>query len=346
LINFFGLTLTQIQHHLKSLDFPQFAPEQIARWIYQKNIFDFSKMTNLSLLQRQKLDDSFFINAPKPLSFVQSEDGTKKYLFPTGNGKFIETAFIPEKNRSTLCLSSQVGCKMGCLFCMTAKQGFQGQLSAAQIIGQFQGIEEKERITNLVYMGMGEPLDNIDEVLSSLEVFTSPWGYALSPKKITLSTIGILPGIQKFLSQSSCRLALSLHSPFEEERKTLMPIQTVYPFSEILDFLRSYQKEKTLDRLSIEYIVFKDLNHSPAHAKAMARILQGLKVRVNLIPYHPVPGTDLEGAREDQMLSFQVKLKEKGLMTTVRKSRGLDIDAACGLLSTKALLKPEKDLDY
>ncbi len=268
-------------------------------------------------------------------------DGTKKYLFPTQNNKFVEAAYIPEETRSTLCVSSQVGCKMGCLFCMTGKQGFQSNLTAGEIVNQVRNLPERENLTNIVYMGMGEPLDNLDELMKSLEIFTADWGFAWSPKRITVSTIGIVPAMKTFLENSQCHLAVSMHTPFDEERKKLMPIQTVYPLQEVIETIRSFDFGKQR-RVSFEYIMFDGINDTPRHVKEMARILNGIRCRVNLIRFHPIPNTPLLGSSEEAIEKFMVGLNAKGIRTTIRASRGLDIYAACGLLSTKELVKSQK----
>jgi 23S rRNA (adenine2503-C2)-methyltransferase len=247
---------------------------------------------------------------------------------------------IPEKERVTVCVSSQVGCKMGCLFCMTGKQGFNGQLTAGEIVNQIRSIDEYGQVTNIVYMGMGEPFDNLDEVLKSIDLLTSEWGYAMSPHRITVSTIGIIPGLKRFLSESKCNLAISLHTPFDEERQRLMPVQIAYPIQNVMDEIRSCDFERQR-KLSFEYIVFGGLNDTPAHVKEMARLLNGIKSHINLIRFHPIPGTPLRQTDENRLQEFKDRLNEKGILTTIRASRGQDIYAACGLLSTKELLSKQ-----
>jgi 23S rRNA (adenine2503-C2)-methyltransferase len=256
---------------------------------------------------------------------------------PLSDFRYVEAAYIPETDRATLCLSTQVGCKMGCLFCMTGKQGFQGQLTAGEIVNQLASLPERESVTNIVYMGMGEPLDNVEAVLKSLEILTSDWGYGMSPRRITVSTIGVIPGMRAFLDNSNAHLAVSVHSPFDEERRQLMPVQHVYPLSQVLDLVRSYELSKSR-RISFEYIVFGGLNHSQAHVKELSRLLHGIRARVNLIHFHSIPDTPLKPASEEQMLDFQKRLQDKGIPTTIRRSRGQDVQAACGMLSTKELL--------
>ncbi|MFW5644674.1 MAG: 23S rRNA (adenine(2503)-C(2))-methyltransferase RlmN, partial [Bacteroidota bacterium] len=235
-----GKTLQELKEMVKELGLPGYTAQQIADWLYKKDVNCIDEMTNLSLRTRTILDQRYALGTGKYLNFQESVDGTKKYLFPALSGKFIEAAYIPESSRKTLCVSSQVGCKMGCLFCMTGKQGFQGNLSAGEIVNQVRSLPEKEKLTNIVYMGMGEPLDNTEEVLKSLEILTSDWGFAMSPRRITVSTIGILPGLKSFLEKSDCHLAVSLHTPFDDERKKLMPVENVYPLKEVMSEIRKY----------------------------------------------------------------------------------------------------------
>ncbi|HRW96283.1 MAG TPA: 23S rRNA (adenine(2503)-C(2))-methyltransferase RlmN [Bacteroidales bacterium] len=340
----FGKTLNELLQVVKELGLPGFTARQIADWLYKKEISSMDEMTNLSKDVRNILQEKFDFGLIAPSKVQVSSDGTKKYLFPAGKYNFIEAAFIPEETRSTLCVSSQVGCKMGCLFCMTGKQGFQSNLTAGEIVNQVRSLPERRQLTNIVYMGMGEPFDNMDEVMKSLEIFTSAWGYGWSPKRITVSTIGIVPAIRRFLAESHCHLAVSMHTPFDEERKKLMPIQNVYPLSEVLDLLRSFDPGKQR-RISFEYIMFSNLNDTPRHVNELARILNGIRCRINLIRFHPIPGTPLTGSPDDVIEKFMVALNNKGIRTTIRASRGQDIYAACGLLSTKELVRRRQEED-
>jgi 23S rRNA (adenine2503-C2)-methyltransferase len=334
----YGKTQIELQSIVSNLGLPKFTAKQISDWLYKKHIDSIDEMSNLSKKARELLSDNFEFGIEKPIKENLSTDGTKKYLYKTGEGKFIETAYIPDKNRSTICVSSQVGCKMNCLFCSTGKQGFQADLSANEILNQLHSLPEFEKITNIVYMGMGEPFDNIENVLKSLEILTSEYGYAMSPKRITVSSIGLIPGMKKFLEQTKANLAISMHSPFEEERKLLIPVQNTYSIIDVIDEIKSVEFNSQR-RVSFEYIVFKNLNDTENHAKELIKIVKGLKCRVNLIRYHKVPGVDLETTSENNLLKFQNHLKAKGILTTIRASRGQDIDAACGLLSTKELVK-------
>ena len=333
-VKLFGMTLAELENMVVAEGMPKYTGRQIAHWLYKKDIPDIHSMSDVSKDHRQRLDARYDIGLSDPVKVQTSVDGTKKYLFRSQQGKFIEAAYIPEGKRHTLCVSSQVGCKMGCLFCMTGKQGFQGQLSAGEILNQIKSLPEHDKLTNIVYMGMGEPFDNLDAVMKSLDILTSDYGLGMSPKRITVSTIGIIPAMKTFLENSTCHLAVSLHSPFEEERRRLMPIEHVYSLKDVLQTIREFSPGKQR-RISFEYIVFKNINHSVRHVKEMARILNGIRCRINLLRFHPIPNTPLEAPDEATLEQFKASLEAKGLITTIRKSRGQDIYAACGLLSTK-----------
>lgn len=331
----FGKTLEQLQEIVIELGFPKYTASQLCDWLYKKKCQRIDEMTNLSKKTRHLLNEKYTIGLYPPVKVQTSGDGTKKYLFNSGSG-YVEAAYIPEKSRNTLCVSSQVGCKMRCLFCMTGKQGLQGNLTANQILNQVRSIEEYEQLTNIVYMGMGEPFDNLHEVMQSLEVLTADWGYGWSPKRITVSTIGIVPAMKHFLENSSCHLAVSLHSPFETERRLLMPVSQKYTIQDIMQEIKNHDLGRQR-RVSFEYIVFKGLNDSPKHVKALARILNGVRCRINLIRFHKIPNTQLETTDEKRLEEFKNELNAKGIVTTIRASRGQDIDAACGLLSTREM---------
>lgn len=336
----FGKTLSELQSIVASAGLPRFTARQTAEWLYHHQVAHIDEMTNLSKKGREWLNERYTIGLCPPVNVQESTDGTKKYLYTHGDRRFIEAAYIPEEERATLCVSAQAGCKMGCLFCMTAKQGFQANLTANEILNQVRSLQERDTLSNIVYMGMGEPLDNIENVLKSLEILTAEWGYAWSPKRITVSTIGIIPAMRNFLEKSQCHLAISLHTPFGEERRHLMPVEQVYPVKEVVAALKEYDWTRQR-RVSFEYIVFNKLNHSQQHVNELARLLNGIPCRINLIRFHPIPGSPLEPASETDLLDFKEKLNRKGIITTVRASRGQDIYAACGLLSTKELLKKQ-----
>ncbi len=329
----YGLSMSEIQGLVNTHGWPAFVAKQLTEWMYHRHVCDFDAMTNISKKVRAELAANYTIGCQQPADVQLSNDGTKKYIFPVKGG-FVEAVYIPEDKRHTLCISSQQGCRMGCIFCMTGRQGFQSQLSPGEIINQVRSIPERDMITNIVYMGMGEPLDNPEAVLKSLDILCSEYGFGMSPRRITVSTIGILPALKDFLEKSRCHLGISLHSPFEEERRRLVPMEKAHPIKDIMQTVKKHELENQR-RISIEYIVFKDLNHSPEHVKALARMLFKLRCRINLIRFHPIPGSKLKSPSEEEMNKFKLALEEKGLITTIRKSRGQDIHAACGLLSTK-----------
>ncbi len=343
--NLFGLHPDKIREIVVSLGLPGFTASQITDWLYKKHVGSIEEMTNLSKKARELLSEKYTVGLIPPSKVQTSADGTKKYLYPTITEKFIEAAYIPDDDRATLCVSTQIGCKMGCLFCMTGKQGYQGNLTAGEIVNQIHSLPEYEKLTNIVYMGMGEPLDNAEAVLESLEILTAPWGYAWSPKRITVSTIGIIPAMVTFLEKSNAHLAVSLHSPFDEERKKIMPVQNIYPVTEVIKEIKKWDLGRQR-RISFEYIMFKGVNDTPRHVNELVRLLSGIKCRINLIRFHPIPGTALEGTPYNEIVEFQNMLKARGMLVTIRASRGEDIYAACGMLSTKELVKKQQDRDF
>ena len=328
-----GKTLRELQEVVVGMGLPKFTAGQIASWLYGKKVASIDEMTNLSLKNRERLKEAYEVGCSAPVEAQHSVDGTVKYLFRVGEGQYVESVFIPDDDRATLCVSSQVGCKMNCLFCMTGKQGFSAHLTPAQILNQLYSLPERDRLTNVVFMGMGEPFDNLDTVLRACEILTADYGYAWSPKRITVSSVGLKKGLRRFLDESGCHLAISLHSPFPAERATLMPAERAWSITEVVELLRGYDFSKQR-RLSFEYIVFKGLNDSERHARELVRLLKGLDCRINLIRFHAIPGVDLEGVDRDQMLAFRDYLTGHGVFATVRASRGEDIFAACGMLSS------------
>ena len=330
----FGKTLSELSQIVSELSLPAFSARQIAGWLYKKNVSSIGEMTNLSAKARALLAENYTMGVSEPLAIQTSEDGAKKYLFSALDGKCVEAAYIPDRERATLCISSQAGCRMGCAFCMTARQGMQGNLTAAGILNQFRSLPERDRLTNIVFMGMGEPFDNLDEVMKSLEIFTSEYGYAWAPKRITVSTIGIIPAMRHFMDNSRCHLAVSLHHPHPEERRKLMPVENKYPIRQVIDLLKTYNLNKQR-RISFEYIMLADVNDSLQQANDVVRLLSGLRCRVNLIRFHAIPGSPFKSSSEQTIQQFADALNKKGIITTIRQSRGMDIDAACGMLSTK-----------
>jgi 23S rRNA (adenine2503-C2)-methyltransferase len=328
-----GMTLGELKVVAEGAGLPGYAAGQIAGWLYKKRVTDISAMTNLPAAKRAELKEKYEVGAVPPADAVRSADGTIKYLFNGGGNHFVETVYIPSKERNTLCVSSQVGCKMNCLFCMTGKQGFTANLTSNEILNQIQSFPESGKLTNIVFMGMGEPLDNTDELFKVLEILTAPYGYGWSPKRITVSTIGVLKGLKRFLEESHCHLAVSLHSPYPEERLSLMPMEKAFPVKEVIELVGQYDFAHQR-RVSFEYILFRDLNDTGRHAEALSRLLRHIPCRVNLMGFHPVPGVSLDSPDMERMESFRDTLNAKGIICTIRSSRGKDIRAACGMLST------------
>ena len=334
-----GLTASELRDVAVQLGLPAYTGGQIARWLYVNHAASIDEMTNLSKNARKLLAEQYTVGLMPPTDCQHSADGTVKYLFPVrtqkegGRGLCVETVFIPDNDRGTLCVSCQVGCRMNCLFCQTGKQGFHGHLTAADILNQLMALPERERLTNVVFMGQGEPMDNLDAVLKATQILTDSNGWAWSPKRITVSTVGMRNQLKRFLDESQCHIAVSMHSPFHEQRRQLMPAEAAMTINETVELLRQYDFSGQR-RCSFEYIVFGGLNDSPSHVEAVARLLQGLECRVNLIRFHNIPGTTLHGAEEQTMLRMRDQLTARGVFTTIRASRGQDIFAACGLLST------------
>lgn len=330
----YGKTLAELRLVAEEFGLPRFAAGQMARWLYKRHVNDIASMTDLSAAARARLAERYDIGLAAPLAVSASEDGTRKYLYATEtSGRHIESAYIPDGERATLCVSSQAGCRMGCRFCMTSRQGLHHSLSTLEILNQIASLPERDGLTNVVYMGMGEPLDNLDNVLRSLEVLTSEWGYAWSPTRITLSTAGVLPSLKRFLDESQVHLAVSLHNPFHDERQQIMPIEKPYPIAEVMKLLRQYDFTHQR-RVSFEYIVMSGLNDTPRHVAELARLLNGVACRINLIRFHKIPDSPYFSPPQPQIEAFRDALIRKGIMTTIRRSRGEDIKAACGLLST------------
>ena len=328
-----GMTLAELQQVAAEVGLPGYTAKQMADWLYKKHVTEVSEMTNVALAKRSALAERYEVGAYPPAMAQRSVDGTIKYLYAAGEGHFVESVYIPTEDRATLCVSSQVGCKMNCLFCMTGKQGFSANLTANQILNQIQSLPERESLTNLVFMGMGEPLDNVNELFKVLEILTAPWGYGWSPKRITVSTVGVMKGLRRFLEESECHLAFSLHSPYPEERLSLMPVEKAFPAQEVIDLIRHYDFTHQR-RVSFEYIVFKGLNDDLKHADALARLLRQIPCRVNLIRFHAIPNVPLQTSDMARMEAFRDRLNAKGVGCTIRASRGEDIFAACGMLST------------
>ena len=331
-----GKTLAELQQVALSVGLQKFAGKQLAEWLYVRRASSFEQMTNISLKGRQALEEQYTIGRHEPVAEAVSKDGTKKYLFRLSGDEvkgdvFIESVYIPDNERATLCVSTQVGCKMGCKFCMTGTLGFHGQLPASEILNQIFSIPDSDQLTNIVYMGEGEPMDNIDHVLRSLQVMTEPWGCAWSPKRITVSTVGVVSGLERFLKESECHLAVSLHNPFGAERQEIMPIEKRYHLTDVVAMLKQYDWQHQR-RVSFEYICWHGQNDTIRHAKELVRLLKGLPCRMNLIRFHAGVDQAFASSDEKQMEWLRDYLSDHGITTTIRRSRGEDILAACGML--------------
>lgn len=336
------MTLAELKELVVSLGMPAFTGGQIAKWIYSQHVATIDEMTNISKANRERLSLEYEVGCHAPIEAQYSKDGTIKYLFPVSTNakqqasgtKFVETVYIPDGERATLCVSCQVGCKMNCLFCQTGKQGFEGNLSAADILNQIYALPERDKLTNIVFMGQGEPMDNLDNVLRATQILTADYGWAWSPKRITVSSVGVRNKLKRFIEESECHVAISLHSPIPEQRQELMPAERGMSIEEVVELMHHYDFSHQR-RLSFEYIVFGGVNDSITHAKALVHLLSGLDCRINLIRFHQIPDVNLHGASDEKMEWLRNYLTGHGIFTTIRASRGQDIFAACGLLSTK-----------
>ena len=339
-----GKTLAELQAVAQEVGLPRFAGKQLAEWIYVRHATSFDEMTNISLKGREALKARYTIGRHAPVAEAISKDGTKKYLFQVGERQkakgdeairqeagYIEAVYIPDDDRATLCVSTQAGCKMGCKFCMTGTLGFHGHLSTADILNQIFSIPDANKLTNIVYMGEGEPMDNLDNVLRSLNAMTSTWGCAWSPKRITVSSVGINKGLKRFIEESDCHLAISLHNPFAVERQEIMPIEKVNHLNDVIALLKQYDWSHQR-RVSFEYICWGGVNDTPKHANELLRLLKGLDCRINLIRFHAGVANEFTSSDEQQMEWLRDYLTEHGITTTIRRSRGEDILAACGML--------------
>ncbi len=329
-----GMNLAQLLDVAEKCGLPRFAAKQMAQWLYEKRVTTIDAMTNLSKKARAVLAESYTVGREEPKAEAVSVDGTIKYLFEGVNGRDVESVYIPDHDRATLCVSSQAGCRMNCSFCMTGRQGFHGNLSPAGIINQILSIPQSSELTNIVFMGMGEPMDNVDAVLQVIEILTAPWGLAWSPKRITVSSIGKIKELKRLLDETKVHVAISIHSPFPSERAEIMPVERAYPITDVIRLLAAYDFTHQR-RLSMEYIMWRGYNDDMRHAEALTRILRGLSCRVNLIRFHAIPGFDKQPCPESTMTAFRDKLNQAGITATIRASRGEDIMAACGMLAGK-----------
>ncbi|MCQ2150294.1 MAG: 23S rRNA (adenine(2503)-C(2))-methyltransferase RlmN [Bacteroidales bacterium] len=327
------MTLDELKAAAESCGLKSFVGRQLAEWLYVKKVSSWDRMTNISKASKDLLAERFELGTSAPIGVAESSDGTRKYLFAVEGGA-VEAVMIPDDDRRTLCVSSQAGCKMGCKFCMTGRQGWHGNLSAADIINQFISIDEAQDLTNTVFMGMGEPLDNYEAVSRAIRILTADWGFAWSPKRITVSSIGVIPTLRRFLDEEKCHLAISLHNPFPEERLQMMPVQKAYHLQDVIELIRQYDFSGQR-RVSFEYTMFAGFNDDKVHADALIRLLKGIECRVNLIRFHKIPDFPYDTASDSSMEAFRDRLNNNGILCTIRSSRGEDILAACGMLAGK-----------
>ena len=332
-----GKNLSEIQEIVRRMAEPSFRAKQIVEWLYQKHVTTFDEMTNLPKAFREKLGLFYEIGRSNPVAQQCSCDGTEKYLFALigQNNLYFETVFIPDGERATLCVSSQVGCKMNCSFCATGQMGFRAQLTTADILNQVLSIPHSERLTNIVFMGMGEPLNNYEAVRGAIDILTSNDGFAWSPKRITVSTVGVRSGLKRLLQDTNVHVAISLHNSFPAERQVLMPAERAFSITDLVKMLQQYDFSGQR-RLSFEYIVFGGLNDTKVHADRLIQLLRPLDCRVNLIRYHKVMGLSFNSTSEGQILWFNEYLNHNGIRSTIRRSRGEDISAACGMLAVNS----------
>ncbi len=330
-----GNSINDLNEIVLNVGLRRFVGAQLADWIYKKNVTSYEQMTNIGPKISGLISGAGYeIGGFEPSKELKAIDGTRKLLFQTLGGGLIESVYIPDGDRATLCVSSQSGCKMGCKFCMTGASGFGCNLTSGEIIGQILRCGNAEKLTNVVMMGMGEPLDNIDEVLKSIEIMTSPWGLAWSPTRITLSTVGVLKNIERFLNETKVNLAISLHNPFPEERKTLVPSENINPIYKVINILKRYDFSGQR-RLSFEYTMFEGWNDSDRHLSELSSLLGQLDCRVNLIRFHNDGNSPLKGTDDRRIKYFNTELNNRGIHTTTRTSRGEDILAACGMLANR-----------
>jgi 23S rRNA (adenine2503-C2)-methyltransferase len=343
-VNLFGLDRTALRARFAEMGEAPYRADQVMNWIYRRGVSDFALMSNLGKELRARLASVFVIVPPELVDEQTSADGTRKWVLKAGEGQAIETVFIPEDDRGTLCISSQVGCAMDCSFCSTGAQGFSRNLSTAEIIAQvwfaakaLGGDFQHDRVvSNIVFMGMGEPLANYDAVVTALKILLDDHGFGLSKRKVTVSTSGLVPYMDRLRQEVDCAMAVSLHAPNDALRNQLVPINKKYPLAELMEACRRYTEGK--DRkahIVYEYVMLDGVNDAPEHARQLVKLLAGLPAKVNLIPFNPFPQTQYQRSPMERIRAFADILKAKDILTTIRKTRGDDIDAACGQLAGK-----------
>ncbi len=355
-VNYLGYTQADWRALLEGLGEKPFHANQIMKWIHHRFVGDFSEMTDISKGLREHLDNTGELNEPEVFKELVSTDGTRKWLIKSASGSLVETVFIPEDSRGTLCVSSQVGCALDCSFCSTGKQGFNSNLNTSEIIGQLRIAmrrlaevypDRNRTVTNVVMMGMGEPLLNIDNVLPAVELMMDDLGYGISKRKVTVSTAGVVPGIEKLIDTTDVSLAISLHAPNDELRNELVPINKKYPIARLLDVCATYARNLGEKRtITVEYTVIDGVNDAPEHAQQLSRLLQGFPCKINLIPFNPFPGTSYKRPSMTAVRAFQDRLVRDGYSVTVRTTRGDDINAACGQLVGQVADKTRRQEKY
>ncbi len=336
--NFFDFTLRELETAIGALGKEKYRSRQLFKWVYNKNVFDFREMTNIPKGLRNIFSEMFHVKPLETQETLVSKDGSIKFGFLGEDGSLIESVLIPEKARNTLCISSQIGCRMGCAFCVTGKIGFKRNLKVSEIIGQLMGAKGylgDRRITNIVFMGMGEPVDNLDNLVHALEILKDPMGLVFSRRKITVSSAGLIGGL-KVIEPKAAGFAISLNAPDDKTRTYLMPINRLYPIRELIAFIKDFEGDRRT-RITLEYILIKDINDSPVHAKLLSEVLAGLRCKINLIPYNESPYIDFKAPSAKTVEQFHSYLLNKHFTVIVRDSRGQDINGACGQLGMKYL---------
>jgi 23S rRNA (adenine2503-C2)-methyltransferase len=326
-----GKSYSEITSILEAIGFSSIPAEKITYWLYRRRIKDFMDMENLPKVLRAYLNDHFSPGFSEPFQSFLSGDQSRKYLFNTRSGYPIESVYIPDNKRHTICISSQAGCRMACSFCNTGKLGFHGDLETEEILNQVGSIKEADSLTHVVFMGMGEPLDNYQNVVKALDILTAQWGFSFSPRNITVSTIGLKPQLKEFLNRTRCNVAISVHSPFDEERDEIIPSGGKYSIQELMNLIGAYRWERHR-RVTFQYLMIKGINDTARHLGELIRLLKGTAVRINLMSFHSPEGSTIQSSPDDIRWHFKKQLIQNGISASIRKSRGKDIGAACGLL--------------
>jgi 23S rRNA (adenine2503-C2)-methyltransferase len=347
-VNLLGLDRKGMEDYFRAIGDKPFRAAQVLQWIHQRRVVDFDQMTNLSKALRRHLAEHCEIRPPEIVLEQHASDGVHKWVLQVDANNRIETVFIPEEERGTLCVSSQVGCALDCSFCSTARQGFNRNLSAAEIIGQLyvanRELGGERPVTNVVLMGMGEPLLNFDNVVAATNLMMDDFAYSLSKRRVTLSTSGVVPALDRLAEVSDISLAVSLHAPTDELRNELVPINRSYPIKELLAACKRYIGKEGRRKVTIEYVLLEGVNDSPAHAKALVKVLAHVPSKVNLIPFNPFPGSHYRCSGAEAITRFSTILQDAGLIPTTRKTRGGDIDAACGQLVGKVNSRSQRHI--